>query len=245
MIQEALQEFGLSSKEITIYITVLRLGQSVAGEISRKANIQRELVYIILKRLEKKGVMSHTIKNRTKHFEAADPQLLLKKLQHKEMLFKESLSELEELRKKTFARKPHIEIFDGIEGIRSVLNEITRYYEQNNKEKTLFGYGSAGKFEKFLRWELPHFIERRVKSKVKFYGIYNRTKEGISKKKLPLSDIRLIPNEFESSTFNLLYPNHVATIIFTEEPIAMIITSKEVYESYKGYFNVLWKHARQ
>ena len=79
---------------------------------------------------------------------------------------------------------PSSETFDGVEGIKTIFNRILNFFERYNSDKILKGYGSAGKFEEFLRWSLPHFIDKRVKLGVKFRGIYNQTNLGKEKKKL-------------------------------------------------------------
>lgn len=245
MIEEALKEFGLDDKEISVYLANLEIGQSTAGNISRKANIQRELTYIVLKRLGRKGLTNYVIKKGKKHFSVVDPDNLIRKLEEKKSLIKKALPELNALKEKRGTLKPSVEIFEGVEGIKSLLNSVARFYEKNSKEKLLEGYGSAGHFEKFLRWSLPHFINIRKKNKVKFKAIYNRTKKGIKKKKLPLADVRFLPKEFESATNYLVYPNHIAMIIFSEEPIGILIESKEIYESHKLYFQILWKQSNK
>lgn len=245
IIENALKEYGLDTKEIIIYTTALEIGETTAGALSEKANIQRELTYIILKRLEKKGVISTIVKNGKKHFEAANPAILLKKIDEKHNLLKQALPELKTLNHKTHAKRPSIQIFQGIEGIKAIFNVMLKYNEDNPNFNVLEGYGSAGKFEHFLRWSLPHFIEKRAKAKIKFNAIYNETNESLEKKNLPLSDIRFLPKEFESSTFHFLYPNHVAMIIFSEEPLGILIESKDTYNSYKLYFNILWKSAKK
>ena len=243
MIQQALHEFGLSDKEIKIYIAALEIGPGLAADISRKADIQRELTYVILKRFEKKGVINHTIKDSKKHFEAIDPGNLLKKVDEKRYLLEKALPKLNALKKKKKVLRPTSETFDGVEGIKTIFNKILRFFEDYKGEKIMMGYGSAGRFEEFLRWSLPHFIEKRIKAGIKFKAVYNKTKKGIEKKKLPSAQIKFLPKEFESPSFYLIYPNHVAIIIFSEEPLGILIESKEVYKSHKLYFQVLWQSA--
>ncbi|MBS3072094.1 hypothetical protein J4408_03820 [Candidatus Pacearchaeota archaeon] len=244
IVQEALKEFGLAEKEVNIYLSNLKIGSNTANEISRKSGLQRELTYTILNRLEKKGLINHSIKNGIKFFDAVNPENLLKKIEEKENLLKKALPHLNLLKKEKSVLKPKTETFEGKEGIKSLFNNIIRFYEQNKEIKILEGFGSAGKLEQVLKWALPHFIERRVKAGVKFRGIYNETKEGMEKKNLPLSEIRFLPEEFESPSFYLIYKNHIVIVIFSEEPVGIFIESKEVYESYKIYFKILWKIAK-
>ncbi|MGV8162139.1 MAG: TrmB family transcriptional regulator [Candidatus Nanoarchaeia archaeon] len=243
MILETLRNLGLDEKEIKIYLANLELGQSPAAVISKKSNIQRELTYVVLKRLEQKGIASHTTKNYKKYYSVIAPEEFIKQLEEKQALLQNILPELNKIRRKVATEKPSSETFEGIEGIKTVFNNILSFYEKNDDEKILLGYGSAGHFEDLLNWSFPHFIEKRKKLGIKFKGIYNKSKKGIEKKKLPLSEIRFFEKEAESPSFYLIYPNHIAIIIFNEEPLGIIINSKEIYESYKMYFHILWKSA--
>jgi len=245
MIQEALKEFGLDDKEIIVYLSTLNLGQSPALQISQKAQLQRELTYVVLKRLEKKAVISHTINDYKKYFKAIEPKELLLKIEERKNLMKKALPELEKIKNTKESIKPTTESYIGIEGIKTTFNKILNYIENNPTEKIIYGYGSAGKLEELLKWSFPHFIEKRKKAGIKFKGIYNKTKKGIEKKNLPLSEIKFIPKKIESPTFNLIYENHVVTIIFSEEPMSIVIKSKEVYQSHKQYFNQMWKIAKK
>jgi sugar-specific transcriptional regulator TrmB len=245
MIEEALKHLGLSEKETKAYLASLELGQVPAAEISRKAGLTRELTYVILRRLEKKGFISQSVKNNKKHFEAADPDSLVQFLDEKKFILQKAMPDLRSLKKKPAVLKPSSETFDGVEGIKTIFSRIFSFYEQYAGEKILMGYGSAGKFEEFLRWSLPHFIDKRAKAGIKFRGIYNLTRVSEEKKRLPLSEIRYLPKEFDSPSFHLIYPDHVAIIIFSEEPLGIIIRSKEINESYRSYFKVLWAAAKE
>lgn len=244
MIKEALSKIGLDEKEIAVYISSLKLGSSPASRISKDTKIQRELTYVVLNRLEQKGFASHTIKNYKKYYSVVSPENLIKKIEEKKFMLKKILPELKKIEEKTYSEIPSSKTFEGIEGIKTIFTNLLNFYEGAKIEKILFGYGSAGYFEELLKWSFPHFIERRKKLGIKFKGIYNKSEKGIQKKKLPLSEIRFIDKEAESPTFYLIYPNHVAIIIFNKDPLGLVIESKEIFESYKTYFNILWNIAK-
>ena len=59
--------------------------------------------------------------------------------------------------------------------------------------------------------------------------------------KIPLTDIKYVPEEFNSSVSTYIFDNKVAMIMWVENPLAILIEHKAVYESYKNYFEYLWK----
>ena len=52
---EKLQKIGLNPNEIKIYLVLLRLGQGLAGEISKESQINRTTTYDSIERLIEKG----------------------------------------------------------------------------------------------------------------------------------------------------------------------------------------------
>jgi len=80
---EIFREIGMTSGEARVYETLLNLGFSSTGQIINQSGITSSKVYIILEKLEKKGLVSHVIKNNVKHFQIADPKRLLDYMEEK------------------------------------------------------------------------------------------------------------------------------------------------------------------
>ena len=59
------------------------------------------------------------------------------------------------------------------------------------------------------------------------------------------SKFRYIPDEFSAPTTTFVYGNKAAIIIWSDIPIATVITSKEVSKSYLSYFEILWKNSKK
>lgn len=244
LINEILTKIDFDKKEISIYLSSLELGEAPASTIAKKANIQRELTYVVLKRLEQKGVASHTTKDYKKYYCVVNPEELVKQLEEKIYLLKKVIPDLNEIKQKISVKKPSSKSFQGVEGIKSILNLILNYYEKNPNEKEILGFGPSGYFEELLKYSLPHFINRRKELKVNFKAVYDESKKAIEKKKLPYSEIRF-SNQVDSPSFTLIFPNHVVTIMFNEEPLALLVESKEIYQSYLKHFDVLWKNSKK
>ncbi|MDP1695051.1 MAG: helix-turn-helix domain-containing protein, partial [Candidatus Woesearchaeota archaeon] len=147
IIQEALSAFGLDQKEIRVYVGLLELGETTAGELAQKVHLQRELTYVVLNRLENKGVISTIIKNNKKRFEAINPSELLKKIEEKKKILEQALPTFKQLQDTPSSFKPKIQTFEGKEGIKTIFNKILDFYETSKSKAPILGYGSAGKFE--------------------------------------------------------------------------------------------------
>lgn len=65
-INNILKEFGLSERETEVYVFLAKHGILRAGKIAKKTKIERSLVYRILRRLQKKGLVESTLESPTR-----------------------------------------------------------------------------------------------------------------------------------------------------------------------------------
>ena len=80
----ALENLGLTPGEIKVYLALVKLGQTTSGPLVDESGVSVSKIYNVLDRLAKKGLASHIVKQRVKHFQAADPNRLLDYLKEKE-----------------------------------------------------------------------------------------------------------------------------------------------------------------
>ena len=71
------------------------------------------------------------------------------------------------------------------------------------------------------------------------------TNISIKPARIRLTKIRYVPSEFNSSVSTYIFDDKVAMIMWVDNPVGMIIEHKAVYESYKNYFEYLWKSAEE
>ena len=61
--------------------------------------------------------------------------------------------------------------------------------------------------------------------------------------KIGLTKIKYVPQEFHSTVSTYIFDKKVALIMWVENPLGVLIEHQAVYESYKNYFEYLWKTA--
>lgn len=93
-------------------------------------------MYGLLNKLIEKGLVKYTIKEHKKYFEAGDPENLLNPVNEKEAFIKDLIPELKSL-EKIKEREQETNIYEGIEGLRSLMREII-------KEKSICAFGATG-----------------------------------------------------------------------------------------------------
>jgi len=237
--EQILQELGLTDKEVKVYLALLSLGQSTANGIAKKSNLNRVTCYDILKYLQKKGLVSYVIKSGVKYYEAADPRKLLGDLQEKQAKVKSILPELEEL-KKSIKEKPGIELYEGMAGLKTVIEDIIK----EGKESLFI---SDPDFIEALPFYFPHFINQKRK-----LGLFskvittNNKKMRDYKKNNPKKYVDLRFIEEKLSTTKIIYGNKIATLTFEKEnSIGIIVKNKQIADTERKLFDLLWKQAKK
>lgn len=243
-ITEKLREFGLGEKEAKVYLASLELGDSTASDIAIKSSLPRTLVYDILERLIEQGLVSYSIKSNKKFFLAVHPKEFLSIIREKETAISSIMTQLEELYKKEGTKRPKVEIYEGAEGMKSVMNDIL-----NSKVKEFLGYGSSRSSYEVIPAFMDEWHKKRIKQNVIMRVIYNNTKSARDKVKnitasMKLTKYRFMPIELESPTATVIYADKVVLQSWTKEPFAVIIINKELAENQRRYFEELWKIAK-
>lgn len=238
-IQETLRKVGLTGNEVKVYLALIDLGASLAGNVAREARLHRRPTYDALNRLITKGLVSYAIKSGRKHFRPADPMRVLEMVKEREREIEKILPGIEQRFKRT---KPEIfaEIYEGQEGVKSVMELILK------ERKEWLTIGSTGKAPTILPFYLEQFAGKRVKLGIRRHVLIADTAEGKkyykTLKRQSLTKVKFLPTEIQQPLTIWIFGNKVAIILVSlEYPAVFLIDNKETANSYKEYFNLLWK----
>jgi sugar-specific transcriptional regulator TrmB len=247
MHKETLATFGLSRREIEAYHTLLMIDEALASEISEKTHESRTNTYDTLNSLIKKGIVSYVIKNNRKYFVAAHPKKLLdwidlkKEDVEKERLAVEKLiPDLLKLRLPK-EKKVAVEVYEGKEGIRTMLKETVESSKDTKKEFLIFG-AIAGQLR-----ELDPVYHKRYYEERKRYKIHSRYIfiQGEHHPNAPFSEYRYLPKHYKSFVATCVHGDEVSFWLLSKPEIVILIRSKELAETYRNNFEVLWKVAKE
>ncbi len=242
-IEETLMEIGLTREEIKVYLTMLNLGSNLASKISEETKINRSHVYQLLERLISKGFVSYVIKENRKYFLAVNPEKLIQLIKEKEQKLKDILPSLLEI-KTSDKEKPIVEILEGKQGIKTILNDILK------TKKEWLAFGSTGKGPEVFPYYAEHWERERVKQKISLRGIFDNSesgkKRGMNLSKLKYTKVKYSVQEHFAPSSTWIYGNRLAFVLWDKEhPFAIRVISKEVTDNFKSHFEVLWKIARE
>ena len=234
-----LEEIGLTPKEVDVYLALMQSKSSSIFNLMNRAKVSRKSIYEILQKLLDKGLVSYTIQDNKKIFEAVSPERLIEIVKEKEANIQSMLPELMKRYQKN-EKDVKVEVFLGTEGMKTVTNNLL-------KEKQDFCVlANDGKIFDFLKYYMP-----QAQKKLKVLGIRgnviyiesSRDKALLTPKE---NSIRYAPDKFNSPISIAIYGENVNILIFSEDnPIAIHIKSKDIAESFMHYFNLMWDISKE
>jgi sugar-specific transcriptional regulator TrmB len=245
MPKELLKDMGLKDNEIKLYLTLLKEGPSSVVRLSKATGVERSMCYQVINNLAGRGLISSSIRDNRKYFEAADPDHLFELLNNKEkelLIVKDRLSEkmpfFKGMMDKSKGGDFKVDVYTGSEGCKivrlKVLNESEEYH--------VIGYHKDMKgFSKYWR---ENWAKERVKRKIKRNVIVSPAFKDAESLKQPYTSVRVLPNSATDET-------PMTTLIFGKDKVlislptedeyyGLLITNKQVHDSYLSYFDVLW-----
>lgn len=233
-----LQEMGLTKSESKVYLTLLRMRSGLAGDIASKTELHRRNVYDALERLVQKGLVGFIIQNKRKYFQVKEPEIFLEILENKKIEFEKILPKLKS-RYEGAEAKQEVMILKGKNGLK------TAFDDQINVGKPIYVYGASEKYRSVLKYYSYQHRKKRLKKKIKVKIIFYEGVRGTEVSKMPLAEVKFLPEEFKGIIDTIVYGNKVELFIWTEDPFVIMIESGELADSYKKFFNLLWKIAKR
>ncbi|MDO8553834.1 MAG: helix-turn-helix domain-containing protein [Candidatus Micrarchaeota archaeon] len=242
---ELWKKIGFSEGEGKVYEAILRSETPTVQIIHEYTGIERRNVYDIINKLISKGLVSYNLENKKKVYRITHPNKILAYLneeeEHIEDAKKEVEKELPQLLNIYQSNKEeiHVEIYRGKEGIKTIYEDMLNY-------KDNYFIGANWGVKKYLGNFWDKWNERRVGRKVTWHDILipqplDSSSTPSKKEKLKYYEYKILPQEFNSPHFIVVFGNKVANCIWGEQPFAFVLENRETAKNYMDYFNFLWK----
>ncbi len=228
-----LESLGLHGNDANTYSVLLNIRDATAYEISKKTGIHRGNVYDCLNRLVEKGLVSYVIKNKVKHYEAAEPTRLLELLKERESALQGIIEKLREKEKPVV----QVKIFEGKKGLAQVYQDII------NTGEDYYALGATGRIYETLESTYESFMKKRKEKKMKLYAIFDQDAKRKKVFRFRGMISRFMPRGYISPINTTVYRNKIALYIWTDEPnspIVILIESPIVAKAFKNYFDLVW-----
>jgi sugar-specific transcriptional regulator TrmB len=235
---------GLNKNEAAVYELVLDKGEITPPEIAEKLNLGRTNVYAILNNLADLELIEEIGRKKKMTFRPLPPSNLLALAEKNKIAAEESEKMIRSIVPQLMSTynlssgKPGIVFYEGLEGVKKL-------YEERLKEKPeeVLVLRSIYDNEK-LGTYLQGYVKRTALAGIKTRIISPReiTKEVEENDKTYLRERKYIPEKiFCSDTQIDIYNDRVVFINLHNKLMGFIVNSKDVANSMKTIFELLWR----
>lgn len=236
--KEVLESIGLTNVEAKVYLDLLELGSSTAGPLIKRLGLHRGTTYSVLERLIEKGLVTYIIKAGKRYFTAADPEVFLDMLKEREEKVKQILPKLKS-KKERAQIKQIATIYEGNKAVKSFYEEMLRLSKPGD-EQLVFG---TQKLTEYFKNYFKNYERRRIKKGLKLKIAYSEAEKDLIKfkKDLPLTEVKTIPKELTTPAEIDICGITTAIVLWAKNPLAFVMQNKDVADSFRSYFNLLWQ----
>lgn len=245
-IRKALENIGLSGKEVVVMLAMLGHGPMFAFDIARTAKINRTTAYGILKGLSGKGLVSSAKKDGVVRYQSIALELLPGYIGRKgnDLLainreVAELIPQIKLLRAKG-STLPKIQFFEGKEGVEQAYEDTL----ENNQGKVLYEItGIDAVYTKLDPRFVKYYLEKRTRLGIRSTYITPGTE--IARKESEtdeqyLRQAKFIPPQFTFDAEIALYDNKVGIFSYAKEnPVALIIEDDTIANTMKTLFDYI------
>lgn len=243
VVQQLLQKFGFSDKEIRVYLALLKHGPSPVRKIATATDINRGTTYDILKSLKEQGLVSYYHQATHQYFVAEDPERLSDLLDEKQRVLANARQELQaaipELRsmREVGGGQPVVKYYEGANGIKTILLDVLDTMAQAPvKEYCVY---SSADIRKYLYEKFPDYTKQRIKRKiaVKIIAL------GEGGQELGMDERRWLTQKEGAPTYIIIYHHKTALISVTSDqtPLGIIIEDAGLAQTQKFLFENQWR----
>lgn len=245
MTNQILEQIGLTKKEAEVYKLLLLFGESPVADILKETGNHPQVVYRAIDGLVAKELVLITVRRHRKYVRAEDPKIIEQMEEKKLEKVRGLIPDLLALQKNS--RDAIVRVHKGNEAVRAAREKPTKELKES---ETFYVIGASG--DRFYEIMGERFVEMeraRVKKKIQrkmisFENQREKFAEHIESLK-KFTELRFLSEHFSVPSSTLIYDKTTIIFIWSKIPLVIEIESDEVAESYKNYFQTLWKTARK
>jgi sugar-specific transcriptional regulator TrmB len=246
---EQLQKLGLTSKEASLYLVALEIGEaSPVSTLANKAGINRTTAYDILENLVKRGLILASDHKNFRTYRAQPPSKLVTHLKEEGNRFIRLSQEAEKILPEltthyhALSDRPRVYFYEGEEG-------LVRVYEETlTSREEIRAFANAEVNQDYLSWYFPRYYERRAAKGIPIRGLLmdtpvDRHLHEIDEQHLRTS--RILPKSKLNFTPEVNFFDNKIMIADWKEKLGIIIESQEITHLFKQVFELAWEAAEK
>jgi len=240
-----LEELGLSKNESLIYLFLLKYGETTTGSIIKGTHLANSRVYESLNSLIEKGLVSYNVQKNGKHFSAQSPSKFSELEEQRMKKINEILPFLNQL-KNTESKETTTAVYEGFEGFKTAFKRIVDDCPKN-EEIYILGFSEPKTKSDSLRLFLSNLNNKSALKKQKLKVILENSVKntlGKDREKEKYTQVKYLPDGYITPCAMDIFQDYLYIFLWEEKPFVFMIKNKPIAESFKQYFNLLWKIAK-
>lgn len=235
MMQETLEDLGLSRRESICYIKLLELGSTKTGRLVKESGIPSSKIYEILNKLISRGLASYIIIKGVKHYQASDPKTLLSYMEEKRKSVENIIPQL--LIKQKFTSRQSVELYEGQKAVFSLFTTLIAD-AKTSEEYLIFSIDEENKSDATNLF-FKNLTVRRKEKKLNVKLLKN--KKYLTKEKHTKINVRY--TNFDLPQGITIFRNTTILLSWEEQPSAVKIESAVISRQLRNFFLQQWKLA--
>ena len=249
MIQDTLQQFGLSAPQAEVYSLLLDCGQQKAGELAKKSTLKRSSVYYVLEELQTMGLVEKQQESEgpdmfiLKHPENLRSHIeeRLRRVRDAEALFSSHIGELTS-HFVLATGKPGVRSYDGLEGLKLVYKEINEKHDHFRLIRSFYDHDDK-EITDIVEHQIRHQVEKDIESQVLTHITPRAIEYALDYRehKTTVNPHFIIDEKFQLPAQIAIYGNKVAITDFPSMLITTIIENKAIKDTFEVLFDYLWR----
>jgi HTH-type transcriptional regulator, sugar sensing transcriptional regulator len=236
-IKDFLSSIGFGKNESEVYLALLGMGNSSVLDISKRTGIHRSNIYEALDKLVRGGLV-YEISKPKRLFYARHPKSLVDFLKQKEIELDAAIKTFEE--KTIIKNSSTLGISKGTLAVKQAILSLLEY------NQPIYVYGIPEEAIGKIGPVINDFHKKRIKMKIPMMHIYNsNAQERINQlNKWKYTEARYFPGKYDSAVTTNICGDKVILVSWDGEISVIEIENKDIAESYRNYFDILWKKAK-
>jgi len=245
--EQSLEHLGLSKGEVKVYLALFDLKEGTKYSISKAAEVSASKVYEIIDKLIRKGLVSSVLKNNVKTFFPSHPNKLQEYIDSKKIEIAKEENLVQSLIPSLTAKlastemKTKVELYEGLDGMKSILSTLEQEFDSHH-EWVAMGIRSGKK--SIFNNLLIHFHKIRADKGVPARMLFTDKGSEFYNTLKTMKKTQLKTLEQVTPAGVAIYRDRIGIFYYGEKPSYIFITNSDIEQSFREFFNGLWKIAK-
>ena len=234
-----LSDLGLSDKEARVYLELLPRRDTGSSKLIRATGLHGQFVYDALERLEELGLAKHVVQNGRKKFSGNTPKRLVSLIDEKRTTAHSLAYELQN--RFQGSHEQDFEVYQGKDAFIAHEFELMETMPEGCTLDILGGGGST--YVGIIGEGMEQFEETRNRRGIKIRYI-SSSGQGATLQHMARTrqnfDYRIFPHLEKGMIDTDIWPDRLLLQFYGEPILSFCLTSKQITDSYRQFFEALW-----